>query len=96
MSDVDTCAYHWCEGEPVEGGACQQHWDDEERLRKLTRERDEAREALRIIAGGLISPENGGPLLNEDTDPAEFRSAMWSWSQRIARTAIDAARGEGE
>ena len=57
-------------------------------------ELDTALEALRIIAGGLSS-DNGGPdfmIMTRD----EFHSAMWSWSQKIAREALSEIEGLSE
>jgi hypothetical protein len=48
-------------------------------------------EALEKIAGGLISG-NDGPSL--ELPAAEFRHAMWTWSQGIANAALDRAKGK--
>ena len=44
-------------------------------------------EALDTIAKGMTNNFPGAPDVMEVT-PAEFRSAMWSWSQEVARAAI--------
>lgn len=53
-----------------------------------------AHEALKNIAGGLISKSNGGPSL--DLGPEEFRHQMWTWSQKMARDALAAPAHEEE
>jgi hypothetical protein len=44
--------------------------------------------ALKTISGGHATPSNGGPDINE-TGADQFRHAMWTWSQRIAREALN-------
>ncbi len=51
----------------------------------LEAERDELRQALDEIAGGIGNKAN--PLPSLDTSPAEFQHAMWTWSQKRARAA---------
>ena len=46
------------------------------------------REALHDIAGGHTSQYVDAPDVMTAESPAAFRADMWSWSQRIARTAL--------
>ena len=47
-------------------------------------------EALETIAGGYRDRFPGAPdAMNWDGSPEEFRSQMWSWSQRVAKAAIE-------
>ena len=48
--------------------------------------------ALDTIAGGYINRFPGAPDVMTAASPKEFRGAMWSWSQRVARAAIAKAR----
>jgi hypothetical protein len=63
--------------------------------------------ALKVIAGGMTDAFPGAPELTEAdifSDATKtslsiirthaWKAKMWGWSQRVAKAAIDAARGE--
>ena len=52
-----------------------------------------AQEALRTIADGMTAEFPGAPDVMK-MSPDEFRGCMWTWSQKCARAAIDAAQGD--
>jgi hypothetical protein len=56
----------------------------------LLRQNRELKEALRVIAGGYTDKDT--PSL--DLPPLEFRSAMWTWSQKKAKEALEKANGK--
>ena len=49
--------------------------------------------ALETIAGGHTGRFPGAPDVMAATSPADFRSAMWAWSQQVARAALAKAMG---
>ena len=57
------------------------------RAEAAERERDELREALDIIARGYTDRFPGAPDAMTST-PEDFRSAMWAWSEHVARAAL--------
>ena len=67
---------------------------------RLTAEREEheakltaAEKALRVIAGGYTSEFPGAPDVMTAT-PEQFRSDMWTWSQKVAKSAITKVEGK--
>ena len=44
--------------------------------------------ALNTIAGGYTNEFPGAPNPESASSPLEFQSAMWMWSQAVARAAI--------
>ncbi len=48
------------------------------------------KKALDTIAGGYIDRFPSAP--NIDMEPVIFQSKMWSWSQRVAKDALDKTR----
>ena len=48
--------------------------------------------ALDTIAGGHTSRFPGAPDVMKAASPEAFQSAMWNWSQKVARAAL---RGKG-
>lgn len=49
---------------------------------------------LRDIAEGNVERDSEPSRMMETCTPAEFQSAMWTWSQAKARAAIAAASEE--
>jgi len=54
-----------------------------------------AKAALTKIADGLTDAD-APDVMTRSLTPTEFRSEMWSWSQRVARTAIASITGGGD
>lgn len=60
--------------------------DDSAFLCRAVNSYEAVREALEDIAKGMVPPEVSKHL--ETDTPAEFRSRMWTWSQKRARVAL--------
>ena len=54
----------------------------------------EAQKALDTIAGGWTDRFPGAPDVMKATSPADFRSAMWTWSQAVAKAALSSPAKE--